>query len=1612
MATNVTVTESYIHPDFFGQQNLPYYSFTNVIGGGGGGTSNMAWLGNTADAVGTYGGENTIIAESSLLYSDVSGSKYLQPASNYGASLGRSGYRFTDLWVGSIYAEASLVTGVTYIGDLNTGLQLSSAGDLTFQDDVYGSSITLSELAADKTSFGNYTEIPITNVGGTDFDYASAFKLDSGILYAAQGISMDAPVTADISMKVATAEKLSIEVTATTATITNRGDYFYIKNSETNFLYMDVTTIQTYRDIIPTDTQDLGSSSAYFEEGYFNTLYIGDTGISITSDSAGNMIFADNSISAGTVTLGELIGGGSPGSSYTFDNGLVEDSDGTVGLASEITVETINFFDSTTYITMSSAGDLVFADSSSGSPHTLSDLINAGMVYPGAGIPISTGSAWGTSITDNHTNWDTAYTHSQLTTGNPHDIGYADITDFSTGVSTYETSHSDVLVDSDFTHSTSGFMYTDGAGGYSVDDTVYLTTNESITLSGDVTGSGTTAITTTIAADAVEYGMLNDNVISGQTELTSGLASADELLVSDAGVIKRMDISVIEAYIQANLSYADITDFNTGVSAYETSHSDVLVDSDFTHSTAGFMYTDGAGGYSVDDSVYLTAGDRYWTRSGTSLYPATAGDDIKLPNSSYRILFGDEDTFIFESSDDLLILTASGTNLALSSSATIFYKDATPSGNHTIDLGSAPYNYWRNLYVDQAYFEGPGQYIAVDSGNNLIFCDGYAGEVKLSDFETTPIFERSGSEITFVNANDYLQFATGGNEGIFFGGIDTGLVEPSSNLLRFMVNSGIIFDLSFTELTTYRDFIADTTSTRDLGSSSIFFAESYVNTMFIEDSNTYITRDGSNELSFTDAVSGTIALSDLGLSDGDKGDITVSGGGGTWTIDTAAVTFAKMQDISADRLLGRITGGTGDIEQLTGTQATTLLDTFSTSSTTKGLVPGANGVGSSYYLCADGTWDIPPGSGGSGGGGGAYSGLGIHSTISSQTCTGGTTTNITIGDAATDVKLIIDYTAERSGEKRTGQFFVMFDDNTDTVRYGYGQSLGPSLGMTLTADATSAGDIRLQVIVDDTDSTDLDFEAYITYSGSNTYDVEFHVDGSLMGYWTSGAMVPATTDVTDLGSSSLYWDNLYVKKIFLDDGNTYIELDGSGNMQFTDTNTGTVDLIDLVGGSGATGGGYWDKNGTDLSPATAGDDILLATSGVERILWGDGDTGFYESSDDVLDVIVGASSNWQMTTSVNRSYRDIVPSTSKTLDFGSSSLFWDNAYVDRLYIDNTNTYIDVSGTDMIFYSADYPAGKTIADLLAGGGGGDVVASGTLTDNYVMVGNGGTSITVADATINFASQSITNVDNISVNTYMDIKSLGNKTSDLGGSGQFFDNAYVDRLYIDNTNTYIDVSGSEMTFTDATSGTVPLSDLTGAVSSPFEENSANEVVFVTPGRDLLFRDSGERLMFGDDTTYFAVETWGIDIMIKGAGIMNLVNTGVQTSDLRPITDTDYDLGTDSIRWGTGFFDTVNTDALAGGLTVPVAIKTSNYNATTSDFAIGQAGTYSVTFPASPGTGKMYIVWNTSSGTPVTVSNAGGDTFYYDGGSGSTYQLDGYESAWFVFDGSNWRVITKYA
>lgn len=69
-----------------------------------------------------------------------------------------------------------------------------------------------------------------------------------------------------------------------------------------------------------------------------------------------------------------------------------------------------------------------------------------------------------------------------------------------------------------------------------------------------------------------------------------------------------------------------------------------------------------------------------------------------------------------------------------------------------------------------------------------------------------------------------------------------------------------------------------------------------------------------------------------------------------------SVTNAILANMATARFKGRISGGAGDPEDLTGTQATTLLDVFT--DVLKGVVP-ASGGGTANFLRADGSWAAP-----------------------------------------------------------------------------------------------------------------------------------------------------------------------------------------------------------------------------------------------------------------------------------------------------------------------------------------------------------------------------------------------------------------------------------------------------------------------------------------------------------------------------------------------------------------------------------------------------------------------------------------------------------------------------
>jgi microcystin-dependent protein len=92
------------------------------------------------------------------------------------------------------------------------------------------------------------------------------------------------------------------------------------------------------------------------------------------------------------------------------------------------------------------------------------------------------------------------------------------------------------------TYASASFVKMTAAGTFGLDTSTYLTANQSITLSGDVTGSGTTAITTTLATVGVAKGgtglttLTANNVILGNGTSTPSFVapgSSGNLLTSN-----------------------------------------------------------------------------------------------------------------------------------------------------------------------------------------------------------------------------------------------------------------------------------------------------------------------------------------------------------------------------------------------------------------------------------------------------------------------------------------------------------------------------------------------------------------------------------------------------------------------------------------------------------------------------------------------------------------------------------------------------------------------------------------------------------------------------------------------------------------------------------------------------------------------------------------------------------------------------------------------------------------------------------------------------------------------------------------------------------------------
>jgi len=156
-----------------------------------------------------------------------------------------------------------------------------------------------------------------------------------------------------------------------------------------------------------------------------NTL---DYGGSITSATWNGNVIQPNRGGTGqsTYTDGQLLIGNSTGNTLTkatlgAGTGItITNGGGSISIASSITQYTDALARASISLTTTGTSGAATYNSTTGVLNIPQYSGGSGMVYPAAGIALSTGTAWGTSITDNSANWNTAYTNritSLTTTG-------------------------------------------------------------------------------------------------------------------------------------------------------------------------------------------------------------------------------------------------------------------------------------------------------------------------------------------------------------------------------------------------------------------------------------------------------------------------------------------------------------------------------------------------------------------------------------------------------------------------------------------------------------------------------------------------------------------------------------------------------------------------------------------------------------------------------------------------------------------------------------------------------------------------------------------------------------------------------------------------------------------------------------------------------------------------------------------------------------------------------------------------------------------------------------------------------------------------------------------
>jgi Protein of unknown function (DUF2793) len=167
---------------------------------------------------------------------------------------------------------------------------------------------------------------------------------------------------------------------------------------------------------------------------------------------------------------------------------------------------------------------------------------------------------------------------------------------------------------------------------------------------------------------------------------------------------------------------------------------------------------------------------------------------------------------------------------------------------------------------------------------------------------------------------------------------------------------------------------ADATNKLSVRSNAALFTALYAGDGGTGDMQIKLNKETAGKTASLLLQNGYSGRAEIGLAGDDNLSVKVSADGSIWqtalaidrtsgqvTLADNSIGNAALADMPTARIKGRTSAGTGDPQDLTGAQATALLDAFSSSA--KGVAP-ASGGGTANFLRADGIWAAPAGGGG------------------------------------------------------------------------------------------------------------------------------------------------------------------------------------------------------------------------------------------------------------------------------------------------------------------------------------------------------------------------------------------------------------------------------------------------------------------------------------------------------------------------------------------------------------------------------------------------------------------------------------------------------------------------